>query len=52
GLSLVLSFAYWMLFSFMLSLGYTGHLPPFFAAWAANILFGGIGIYLAFQIKR
>lgn len=52
GLSLALSFAYWMLFSFALSMGYSGYLPPFFASWSANFLFGGIGLYLMSQIKR
>jgi lipopolysaccharide export system permease protein len=34
-----ISFAYWMLYGFSLSLGYGGVLPPLAAAWAANIVF-------------
>ena len=34
-----MTFIYWVLFSFFLSLGYGEFIPPFISAWAANILF-------------
>ncbi len=34
-----ISFAYWMLYGFSLSLGYGSVLPPIAAAWTANIAF-------------
>ncbi len=34
-----ISFAYWMLLAFSVSLGYGGVLPPIAAAWTANIVF-------------
>jgi lipopolysaccharide export system permease protein len=34
-----ISFAYWMLYGFSLSLGYGSVLPPIVAAWSANIFF-------------
>ncbi|MBI4714395.1 MAG: LptF/LptG family permease, partial [Nitrospirae bacterium] len=52
ALGLALSFAYWMLFSFTLSLGYTGHLSPILAAWSANLLFIAIGTVLFLQARR
>lgn len=33
-----LSFVYWTVNSFCISLGYRGVMPPFIAAWAANII--------------
>lgn len=36
---IVISFVYWMLYGFSLSLGYGGILPPIVAAWTANIVF-------------
>ncbi|MDY6823058.1 MAG: LPS export ABC transporter permease LptG [Thermodesulfobacteriota bacterium] len=38
------SFAYWIFHSLCVSLGYGGMLPPVIAAWAANLLFAGIGV--------
>ena len=38
-------FLYWILYSFCLSLGYGGILPPIIASWMANIIFicfGGV----------
>ncbi|MFO8112482.1 MAG: LPS export ABC transporter permease LptG [Desulfosalsimonadaceae bacterium] len=37
---IVLAFAYWSVYSFSLSMGYGGLLPPLLAAWTANILYG------------
>ncbi len=40
GYGIVTAFLYWSLYSFCLSLGYGGLMPPWLAAWTANILFG------------
>ena len=44
---IVLAFAYWSVYSFSLSMGYGGLIPPLPAAWAANILYClGTGLLL------
>jgi lipopolysaccharide export system permease protein len=43
-------FVFWIFYSFCLSLGYGEMLPPFIAAWAANIVFlcfGGLALIYA-----
>ena len=39
-----ISFCYWIIHAFCLSLGHSGLLPPFVAAWTANIIFAIPGI--------
>jgi lipopolysaccharide export system permease protein len=51
GTSLVLGFTYWVLFAVTVSIGQTGMLPPLVAAWAANILFAALGIYLLLRVE-
>ena len=41
-----IAFLYWVFFSFCLSLGYGELLPPFIAAWAANLIFSSIALVL------
>lgn len=42
-----IAFSYWVFYSFCLSLGYGELLPPFVAAWAANLIYLCLGaIYL------
>ena len=36
---IITAFIYWSLYSFSLSLGYGGILPPFWAAWVVNLVF-------------
>lgn len=45
GIGLVVLFSYWTLHGFSVSLGYGGMLPPFIAAWSANIVFMCISAY-------
>ncbi|MBI3814277.1 MAG: LPS export ABC transporter permease LptG [Nitrospinae bacterium] len=45
GLSVVLGFTIWFIFSMGVSLGHAGKLPPFISAWGANIIFAAGGIY-------
>lgn len=45
---IVTAFIYWSFYSFCLSLGYGGILPPLVAAWVANLIFfcaAGLAIY-------
>ena len=51
GMSLVLGFIFWVLFAVTVSIGQTGLLPPLVAAWAANILFAALGIYLLLRVE-
>ena len=39
AIGVVISFMYWVMFGFCLSLGYAGILPPFFSAWITNVFF-------------
>ncbi|UCD91076.1 MAG: LPS export ABC transporter permease LptG [Desulfobacterales bacterium] len=40
-----IAFFYWVFYSFCLSLGHGEILPPFLAAWTANIVFFSLGIF-------
>ncbi len=51
SLTLLCGFTYVILHNFLLALGYNGRLPPAVAAWAANGLFGGGGLYLAIRLQ-
>jgi len=46
GLGLGVSLLYWFGFTFTLSLGYSGILPPFIASWLVPVLFGSVAVYL------
>ena len=50
GISLVLSFLYYVFYSITGALGNQGYLDPWLAAWAANIVFGGIGLWLFLRL--
>lgn len=52
GLSLLLGFSYWVLFSMSLSFAHAGTLPPIFAAWLSNIIFTTGGLYLLFTVRQ
>jgi len=52
GISIIISFLYWETIGIGRALGMAEKLPPAFSAWIANIIFGIIGIYLAFRTKR
>ena len=51
SLTLFCGFAYVILHNVILALGYNGRLPPVVAAWTANSLFGGGGLYLAVRLQ-
>jgi lipopolysaccharide export system permease protein len=44
ALGIGVAFLYWTLYSFCLSLGYGGVLPPFLAAWTTNFVFLSAGV--------
>jgi LPS export ABC transporter permease LptG/LPS export ABC transporter permease LptF len=46
GLAIVLAFAYWLLAFFFVAAGSAGLLPPLLAAWATDILFLAVAVYL------
>ena len=52
GLSVLIGFIYFALFNLGLSLGKGGLLSPVLSAWAANILFGTLGIYFFLQVRQ
>jgi lipopolysaccharide export system permease protein len=51
SLTLFCGFAYVILHNLILALGHNGRLPPAIAAWAANVLFGCGGVYLAVRLQ-
>ncbi len=51
GLSIVIVIVYWGAISAFRPLGNINFLPPFLAAWGANLIFGLIGLYLLFTLK-
>ncbi|MBI5848710.1 MAG: LptF/LptG family permease [Nitrospirae bacterium] len=46
GLGLGVSLLYWFGYTFTLSIGYAGILPPFIASWLVPVLFGSASVYL------
>ena len=51
GLSLLFAMIYWGAMGIFKSLGYIHFLSPFLAAWAPNLFFGLIGLYLLFNLR-
>jgi len=51
GAGLVIGFSYWIVYAFGMSLGRSGTLPPFIAAWFANILFAVASLFLIRRVK-
>ena len=46
GLGLLISIFYWLGFTFSLSIGYAGIIPPVLAAWSIPFLFGAFAVYM------
>jgi LPS export ABC transporter permease LptG len=46
GISIVIGIVYWALLETFVALGNNAALPPALAAWAPNLIFGSIGLYL------
>jgi len=51
GLSVALAIGYWGTFGIFRSLGYTGVLTPFLAAWGANFVFGLAGVFFLLRLR-
>lgn len=52
GIVIALVFGYWILLSSSLTLGTHGHLNPILAAWAPNLLMGGLAYFFMLRLKR
>lgn len=52
GLSVVISFLYYGIMRAGQALGHNGALPPYVAAWIADVLFGSVAIVMLAQAQR
>ncbi|MGZ3798506.1 MAG: LptF/LptG family permease, partial [Pseudobdellovibrionaceae bacterium] len=52
GIVILLVFSYWILFSSSITLGTHGHLNPVLAAWAPNLVMGGLAYFFMLRLKR
>jgi lipopolysaccharide export system permease protein len=52
GLGLLISIIYWLVYTFSLSMGYAGLIPPIVAAWLVPALFGIVTVYLFRNIRE
>ena len=50
AISIVIGFSYFVINALILSLGQQGALPPVVAAWAANLLFAGAGLWFTLTL--
>ena len=51
ALGIFIGFSYWIVHAFSMSLGRSGILPIFVAAWASNILFTSLAAFLFYRIR-
>lgn len=51
GISIVVSFGYWVMLSFSLSLGHSGVLPPIVSAWIPNFTFLMLGVLMLLNVR-
>lgn len=52
SLCFLIVLVYWLLFSGALSMGKSGMIPPFWAAWAPNFLFFAFGVFMVVRTRR
>jgi lipopolysaccharide export system permease protein len=52
GLSILISFIYLVVYSFILELGKGGSFPPFLSAWLGNFTFALVGVYLLLSVRH
>lgn len=45
GLTMLIGFGYWSVLAFSISLGHSGALPPWVAAWLANLTLALVGLF-------
>ncbi|MDA1092715.1 MAG: LptF/LptG family permease [Acidobacteria bacterium] len=51
GIGIMLAIAYWVVISVFSAFGSAGLLTPALAAWAPNVLFGGVAVYLLLTVR-
>jgi lipopolysaccharide export system permease protein len=51
GAGIIIGFSYWIVFALSISLGRSLTLPPFLAAWSANLLFAAASIALYLRVR-
>ena len=51
ALGIFIGASYWIVHAFCMSLGKSGMLPSFVAAWASNILFSSLAAFLFYRIR-
>ena len=51
GIGIVIGFSYWVVHALLMSVGKSGTLPPFLAAWGSNILFSCLAAFLFIRMK-
>jgi LPS export ABC transporter permease LptG len=51
GLALLLGAGYWLIDTFFVAIGQAGLLSPWFAAWAANLLFMALAVYAILSVR-
>lgn len=52
GLSLLISFSFFIIIRFGQVLGHQGTLEPLLAAWLGNLIFLGLGLYTLFTVRK
>lgn len=51
GVGIVLALIYWVMISVFAALGASGVLNPMLAAWAPNLVFGAVAVYLLLTVR-
>lgn len=52
GFGILISFIYWLLYTLMLSMGYTRLIPPAVSTWVVPMIFGIVAVYLFRKIPQ
>ena len=51
GVGIVVAIVYWITMSIFAAIGAGGWIAPMLAAWAPNILFGAVALYLVLTVR-
>ena len=51
GVGIVLAITYWLMLSVFAAIGAGGLLPPLLTAWAPNLLFGTLALYMVLTVR-
>ena len=52
GLAVAISFLYYGVMRAGQALGHNGALPPYVAAWSADVLFGSVAVWMTVEAQR